>query len=77
MAPDKNLFSKIMTVFGFFMVAVFIVLGIVLMVLPVFPHLPPNLKTVFGLFFIAYGFFRLARIIQLLRQQKRKEYDDE
>jgi len=70
---DKKLFSKIMTIFGFIMVAVFFGIGITLAFFPVYTYLPREIRIIFGFFFIAYGFFRLARIIQQLRLQKREE----
>jgi uncharacterized membrane protein len=77
MAWDKNLFSKVMIGFGFVMVAIFFGIGIALIFFPVYNYLPPNLKTVLGVFFMAYGFFRLARIYQNIREQKRKDYYNE
>jgi cytochrome c biogenesis protein CcdA len=73
MVWDKKLFSKIMTIFGFIMVAVFFGIGITLAFFPVYTYLPREIRIIFGFFFIAYGFFRLARIIQQLRLQKREE----
>ena len=77
MAWDKNLFSKIMTIFGFFMVVVFLVLGIALVFFPVYNYLPGNMKIIFGVFFITYGIFRLARLIQQIRIQNKKDFYDE
>ena len=77
MALDKKLFSKLMIGFGFVMVAVFFGLGITLIFFPVYTYLPPNVKNILGVFFIAYGFYRLARNYQNIREQKRKEYYDE
>ena len=77
MAWDKNLFSKLMIGFGLVMVTVFFGIGVALIFFPVYTYIPPNLKTMLGAFFIAYGFFRLARIYQKFREQKRKEYYDE
>ena len=77
MVWDKKLFSKIMTVFGFIMVAVFFGIGITLAFFPVYSYMPREIKIIFGFFFIAYGFFRLARIIQQIRIQKREEYYNE
>lgn len=77
MAQGKNIFSKVMIGFSFVMVVVFFGLGVALIFFPVYNYLPPNLKTVLGIFFMAYGFFRLARIYQNIREQKRKEYYDE
>ena len=79
MALDKNLFSKVMTIFGFFMVVVFLAMGIALIqnYYPVYNYFDPNMKTVLGFFFIMYGVFRLARIIQQIRKQKQKTFYDE
>ncbi len=77
MARDKHLLSKIMFGFGFVMVAIFLGIGIALIFSPKFYYLPPNMRYVVGLFFIAYGLFRIARIINSIREQKRKEYYDE
>jgi len=77
MTGNRDLFSKIMLGFGFIMVAVFIGIGLSLIFLPKFNYLPLNMRYVVGLFFIAYGLFRIARIINQIREQKRKEYNDE
>jgi hypothetical protein len=78
MSGGKNLFSKIMLAFGFCMVAIFFGLGIIMLSYPL-PNFqfPGNMKQILGFFFLAYGLFRLARIIQQIREQKYKEYDDE
>jgi len=76
MAWDKNIFSKVMLGFGFFMVIVFIGLGLFLMLSPKYYWLQ-NTRYIVGVFFIAYGLFRLARVINQIREQKRKEYNDE
>jgi len=77
MALNKNLISKIMIGFGFVMIAIFLGIGSALIFFPVYPYLPRNIKLVLGFFFLAYGFFRVARQIQQIREQKRKEYYDE
>ncbi|MFA4851272.1 MAG: hypothetical protein WC868_07390 [Bacteroidales bacterium] len=75
---DRNLFFKIMTGFGFVMVAVFLGIGIALLFFPVFNIIPDkNMRFVFGFFFIAYGLFRLARLYQQIKEQKRKEFNNE
>ena len=76
MALDKNLFSKIMIGFGFVMVVVFIGLGLFLILSPKYYWLQ-NTRYIVGFFFIAYGLFRVARIINSIREQKRREYYDE
>ncbi len=73
---DRNLFSKIMTGFGFVMVAIFLGIGIALMFFPVFYLPDKNMRLIFGFFFIAYGLFRLARIYQQIKKQK-KEFNNE
>jgi len=77
MVWDKKLFSKIMTIFGFIMVAVFFGLGIALAFFNAYPGINHEMEVIFGCFFMAYGFFRLARIIQQIRIQKREEYYNE
>ena len=81
MALNNNLFSRIMTIFGFFMVPVYLGIGVILIYFPAYTYLPPtlpqNLKSVLGLFFIAYGIFRFARIYQKNRELKRKEFYNE
>jgi len=77
MSFNKNIIAKTLTIIGFIMVLVFLVIGSALLFFPVYPYLPRNMKLVIGVFFIAYGFFRFARIIQQIREQKRKEYYDE
>lgn len=52
-----------MVVFGYLMVIIYIGLGILLMIPKVYPYIPKNVKFVFSLFFIAYGIFRLVRIL--------------
>ena len=74
---DKNLFSKIRIGFGFVMVAIFIGIGIAIIFSSKFNYLPINMRYIVGIFFIAYGLFRIARIIHQIREQKRKEYYDE
>ena len=77
MSFNKNIIAKTLTIIGFIMVLVFLVIGSALLFFPVYPYLPRNMKLVIGVFFIAYGFFRFARLIQQIREQKRKEYYDE
>jgi prolipoprotein diacylglyceryltransferase len=62
MLQNKSRFTKFMTVFGFFMAATYIVLGITLLLTNYFPDIPKNIKFVFAFFFIAYGLFRFVRI---------------
>ena len=58
------------------MVAVFLGLGITLMVFPVFNIPDKNIRLIFGFFFIVYGLFRLARLYQQIREN-RKEINNE
>ena len=66
-----------MTIFGFFMVVVFLVLGIALTFFPVYTWIDKNMRTIFGFFFITYGIFRLARLIQQIRIQNKKDFYNE
>ena len=59
------------------MVAVFLGIGITLAFFPVYSYMPKEIRVIFGFFFMAYGFFRLARLIQQIREQKREEYYNE
>ena len=62
MLQNKSNFTKFMTIFGFFMAATYIGLGITLFLSNFFPDIPKNIKFVFAFFFIAYGLFRFARL---------------
>lgn len=62
MLQNKSKFTRFMTVFGFFMAATYVGLGIVLLLTGFFPNIPKNIKFVFAFFFIAYGLFRFVRI---------------
>lgn len=55
--------AKFMVIFGYVMVAVYIGLGVMLFIPGFYPYVPVNLKFVFAIFFIAYGLFRLVRIL--------------
>lgn len=61
-----------MKIFGYVMVAVYIGLGIMLLLPRFYPYVPANLKFAFGIFFIAYGLFRLVRMLS-----KRRNTDTE
>lgn len=63
MLIDKGWFSKFMGIFGYLMAAVYIGLGIILFLPSVYPYIPGVLKFSFALFFMAYGFFRLVKLI--------------
>lgn len=60
---SKGLLSKFMIFFGYLMAAIYVGLGIVLLSSDIFPVKPLALKFSFALFFIAYGFFRLVKLI--------------
>jgi hypothetical protein len=78
MALKKEFFAKAMIWFGFFMVAVFIGLGIMLIFFPsVYPTMDPDMKKIFGFFFLAYGVFRVARITTQIRELKRNERNEQ
>jgi prolipoprotein diacylglyceryltransferase len=63
MLPGKSWFSKFMVSFGYLMALIYIGLGVVLLTSNIFPVRPPALKFSFALFFIAYGFFRLVKLL--------------
>jgi len=63
MVVSKRWFSKFMSFFGYLMAAIYIGLGVVLFIPGVYPYIPGVLKFAFALFFIAYGFFRLVKLI--------------
>jgi len=67
----KGWFSKFMSYFGYLMAFVYIGLGAMLFLPRVYPNIPGVLKFSFALFFIAYGFFRLVKLIT-----KKKEPND-
>lgn len=68
---DKGWFTKFMSYFGFLMALVYIGLGVMLFLPDLYPNIPGVLKFSFALFFIAYGFFRLVKLIT-----KKKEQND-
>jgi len=70
---DRAWFAKFMLIFGYLMVVVYIGMGILLFLPQVFPWVPGNVKFAFAVFFIAYGLFRLVRIVS----GKRKSNEDE
>ncbi len=63
MAFDKVWFSRFMKYFGYLMAAIYVGLGITLLTSDIFHGIPPALKFSFSLFFIAYGLFRLVKLI--------------
>ena len=60
---SKGWFSKFMVFFGYLMAIIYIGLGVLLFVPKNFPLIPQNIKFAFALFFIAYGLFRLVKLI--------------
>ncbi len=60
---NKGWLSKFMGYFGYLMALIYIGLGIMLFIPSVYPNIPGVLKFSFALFFIAYGFFRLVKLI--------------
>lgn len=63
MVANKGWFSKFMNIFGYLMAAIYVGLGVVLFIPGAYPYIPGVLKFAFALFFIAYGFFRLVKLI--------------
>jgi hypothetical protein len=60
---SKGWLSKFMVFFGYLMAAIYIGLGVLLFIPKVYPYIPGVLKFSFALFFIAYGFYRLVKLI--------------
>jgi hypothetical protein len=52
-----------MLFFGYLMAIVYIGIGGMLFIPHVYPGIPRNLKIAFALFFMAYGLFRLVKLI--------------
>jgi hypothetical protein len=69
---NKGWFSKFMDIFGYLMAAIYVGLGVMLFLPSVYPNIPGVLKFSFALFFIAYGFFRLVKLIS----KKKTESND-
>jgi hypothetical protein len=69
------LFARVMQIFGLAMVAVYIGLGIFLMVSKSFVYIDLNIRIIFGSFFIIYGVYRLVRIFMKLKGKR--DYEDE
>ena len=59
---NKGWLSKFMIYFGYLMAAIYVGLGLVILVTNKFPDLPAAMKFSFGLFLIAYGFYRLVKM---------------
>ncbi len=69
---NKARLAKFMIIFGYFMVAVYLGLGVLLFIPRFYPYIPSNIKFVFAFFFMAYGLFRLVRMIS-----KKKEPEND
>lgn len=67
---NKSFLAKFMFVFGIVMIAVYIGLGVSLIFFPIFMYIPQNMKTIFGIFFLAYGFFRLVRFYMKFKEKR-------
>jgi hypothetical protein len=63
MMHSKGWLSRFMVVFGYLMALIYIGLGVALLLPKIYPYIPGVLKFSFALFFIAYGFFRLVKLI--------------
>lgn len=70
---NNSIFAKIMIYFGFFMVILYIGLGLFLIISPTFDYIPSTMKNVFAIFFIVYGIFRLVRLIMKLKELRNYE----
>lgn len=60
---NRDIFSKFMVFFGYLMAIIYIGLGSILFLPDMYPGIPKNLKFAFSLFFIAYGLYRLVKMI--------------
>jgi len=60
---NREWLAKFMEIFGYVMVAVYIGLGVMLFIPRFYPYVPANLKFAFAIFFLAYGVFRLVRML--------------
>jgi len=58
-----------MIVFGFIMVACYLGIALYLLLSPSFKYIDLNMRIIFGSFFIAYGLFRLVRLISKIKNQ--------
>jgi uncharacterized membrane protein len=64
--------SKYIKYFSFFVIALFIILGLMLVFSNYFEYLPLNFRIIFAVLLVAYGSFRFVSIIF-----KPKDTDDE
>ncbi|MFA6924092.1 MAG: hypothetical protein WC223_07535 [Bacteroidales bacterium] len=70
MPQGKKTLSISMIIFGFFMVAVFIFIGLVLLYSSYYLYIKKEVRVIFAFFFIVYGIFRLVRTIFKLKEHK-------
>ena len=76
MARGNKTLSITMIIFGFFMVAVFIFIGLVLLYSSYYSYIKKEVRFIFAFFFIVYGIFRLVRTALKLKEH-REFYEDE
>lgn len=75
---SRNSGIDFMTMFGFFMVLLYIGLGFYILFAPYFDAIQPQVvRLVFALFFIAYGVFRFVRIYFKVKNRRDREILDE
>ncbi|NVO19121.1 MAG: hypothetical protein HXX13_05440 [Bacteroidetes bacterium] len=60
---NRFIIAKLLSLLGYLMALVYIGLGCALFLPGIYPAIPHNLKLTFSLFFIAYGLFRLVKLI--------------
>jgi len=66
----NHFITKFMFVFGLLMVILYLLLGFSLVFMNYFNYIPKEIKTIFGLFFVVYGLFRLVRIYYKYKDSK-------
>ena len=62
-----------MAIFGLFMVGIYLFLGAVLLFTDYYSGFPEETRFAVGIFFTAYGLFRLVRIYFKYKQDKKEE----
>ena len=65
--------GKALFIFGLIMVLFYITGGFILIFADYFAYIPKNIRVIFGIFFIAYGLFRAARVYQKLNSSNYEE----
>jgi len=65
--------NKFFRYFSFFIVALYFILGIFILVAPMFDYLSTEIKVIFASFLFLYGGFRFTRII--FRNKRKYEED--